>query len=190
MRRITASRRRAVSSSLYPSITLDFPMPEIIGELTIPLYAAVGRAASRWASFEHQIQVIIWNLADIESILAGACVTSQIGNSARLLDAVLSLLSLKGATDDDLKPLRSFCERVAKKQRKRNRIVHDEWYFRFNEDGTVDPSRLEITASKKLVYGLIAEDIKSIETFIADTEALHSELISLTAHWTGIHSSS
>jgi hypothetical protein len=92
-------------------------------------YAAVGEVASTWASFEHRIQWVIWNLANLDN-LTGASITVQIGNSARMLDAVIALLRLKGAPERSIVPLLNFAEQVGKKQRRRNRIVHDPWSFR------------------------------------------------------------
>ena len=71
-------------------------------------YAAVGRVASKWAQLEHQIQELIWGLAGLDE-LTGACITSQIGGSGRLMYALLAILEQKGATKDE-KPLRSLSE--------------------------------------------------------------------------------
>src|SRR5208282_77336 len=109
---------------------------------------------------EHQIQVLIWRLAGLDH-LTGTCITAQIGNSGRLLDAVLALLEQRGSSKDDLKPLRSLCAVVGAKQRKRNRIIHDPWYSRFNEDGTTTGHRLETSAAKTAVHSLIKEDHES-----------------------------
>jgi hypothetical protein len=146
-------------------------MPRITLEATLPHYAAVGRVAASWAEFEHQIQILIWNLAGLDDSI-GACITSQVGNSSRLLDCMLAILRLRGKTDKDLKPLQAFCGQVAEKQRRRNRIIHDPWFFRFEEDGSSSPHRLEMSAAKRLVYRLISEDPKSINTFIAEISQL------------------
>ena len=109
----------------------------------MPHYAAVGRVASKWAQLEHHIQELIWGLAGLDE-MTGTCITSQIGHSGRLMDALLALLEQKGASKDELKPFGKFCQSVGDKQRMRNRIVHDPWYFRFNQDGSTTGYRLEI----------------------------------------------
>ena len=68
-------------------------------------YAAVGKVASNWAAFEHRIQWAIWNIAELDN-LTGACITAQIGNSGRMIDAVIALLRLKGVTDRTRKLVR------------------------------------------------------------------------------------
>lgn len=70
-------------------------------------YAAIGKVALSWAAFEQMISYAIWTLADIDPS-GGACITAQVINSDRLLNAVSALLHLKGATDKMLKPLDKF----------------------------------------------------------------------------------
>jgi hypothetical protein len=65
---------------------------------------------------------------------------------------------------------------VAKKQRRRNRIIHDPWFFRFEEDGSSSPHRLEMSAAKKLVYRFVSEDPESINKFIAEISQLSAKL--------------
>jgi hypothetical protein len=67
-------------------------MPAATHEATLPHYAAVGRVAARWAVLEHEIQEVIWDLAGLDD-LTGTCITSQIGGSGRLMDALLALSS-------------------------------------------------------------------------------------------------
>jgi hypothetical protein len=163
-------------------------MPSVTSDKTLPHYAAVGQVAATWAKLEHQIQVLIWRLAGLDD-LTGTCITAQIGNSGRLLDAVLALLEQRGASKDNLKPLRSLCGDIADKQRKRNRIIHDPWYFRFNEDGTATGHRLETTAAKTAVHGLIREDKESLEAFIGEIHSLYLKLTDLVTPWLGKASS-
>jgi hypothetical protein len=87
-------------------------MPSVTLEKTMLHYAAVGRVASKWAQLEHHIQELIWGLAGLDE-MTGTCITSQIGQSGRLMDAVLALLEQKGASKDDLKPFGKFCQASA-----------------------------------------------------------------------------
>jgi hypothetical protein len=155
-------------------------MPSATLEKTMPHYAAVGRVASKWAQLEHQIQELIWGLAGLDA-MTGTCITSQIGNSGRLMDALLALLEQKGASKDDLQPLRSLSGTISDKQRMRNRIVHDPWYFHFNQDGTTTGYRLE--SSKTVVRKMIKQDQEKLETLIQDIESLYLQLTNLVAPW-------
>jgi hypothetical protein len=160
----------------------DVAMPSVTLEKTVPHYAAVGRVASKWAQLEHQMQELIWGLAGLDD-MTGTCITSQIGNSGRLMDALLALLEQKGASKDELKPLHKLNEAIGDKQRMRNRIVHDPWYFHFNEDGTTTGFRLESSAVKTVVRKLIKQDYEKLERLNQDIESLYLQLTNLIAPW-------
>lgn len=135
-------------------------------------YAAVGKVASHWAGFEHRIQWAIWHLANLDN-LTGACITVQIGNSARMIDAVIALLRLKGAPQKAITPLLKFAEKVAKKQRQRNRIVHDPWSFRIPSG---EAYRNELSANKDVISTSVHHSTEEVEKFSNDIVALVNEL--------------
>jgi hypothetical protein len=147
----------------------DFDDDEFDKSATIH-YASVGKVAAIWAGLEHLMQMAIWRLARVDN-LTGVCITAQIGNSGRLLDAITALLRLRGATDIALKPLLTFSEKVGRRQRKRNRIVHDEWVFRL--DG--QPSRFEVSANRLAVYDIIPHSTDEVEDFVKQIIALCDE---------------
>jgi hypothetical protein len=157
-------------------------MPSATLEKTMPHYAAVGRVASKWAQLDHHIQELIWGLAGLDA-MTGTCITSQIGNSGRLMDALLALLEQKGATKKELQPLRSLSDVIGIKQRMRNRIIHDPWYFHFNQDGTTTGYRFESSAVKTVVRKPIKQDYKKLEKLIQDIESLYLQLTNLVAPW-------
>jgi hypothetical protein len=151
-------------------------MREITQDETNAHYAAVGRVAATWASFEHELQSQIWDLAAIPNPV-GACVTSQIGNSARLVDCLIALLALHGVHKDDLKPMREFSEKVGRKQRTRNRIVHDAWYLHFADDETPPKAyRLEISAVKEPIFGPIPHATEDVDKFVNEIILLKHRL--------------
>jgi hypothetical protein len=157
-------------------------MPSVTLEKTMPHYAAIGRVASKWAQLEHHIQELIWGLTGLDA-MTGTCITSQIGSSGRLMDALMALLKLKGATKKQRKPIHEFCEAVKDKQRMRNRIVHDPWYFHFNDDETTTGYWLETSAVRTAVHKLIEQDDKKLETLIEEIESLHLQLTTLVEPW-------
>lgn len=111
----------------------------------------VGRVTSNWSLFETMIDMAIWHLADVEDN-SGACLTAQIAGSARKLDALISLFHLHyPAESATLKRLQQAAEKSRDLAEKRNRVVHDHWRLL---DGK--PSRLEITARKRLIFGPVS----------------------------------
>lgn len=111
-------------------------------ELTAAHYAAIGRVASEWASFEAAIDTASLNMADID-VKVSVCFTAQIQGSARKLDTYIALARLKGATKT-VEELNVFAKDTQGLQEQRNRIVHDPWV------GLTKPHRLEATARKLL----------------------------------------
>jgi hypothetical protein len=138
-------------------------------------YAAVGKLASNWAEFEHRIQWAIWNIAGLDN-LTGACITAQIGNSGRLIDAMIALLRLKGATESSITSLNKFAARVGDKQRQRNRIVHDPWSFKIPNGEAV---RGELSASREVISTFVPHSTKEVEDFADGISALVGELETL-----------
>jgi hypothetical protein len=138
-------------------------------------YAAVGKLASIWAEFEHRIQWAIWNLASLDN-LTGACITVQIGNSGRMIDAVIALLRLRNAPEASIKPLLTFAAKVGKKQRRRNRIVHDPWSFRLPHG---EAYRFELSANREVISAEIPHSTTEVEDFTKEVTALVDEFNSL-----------
>jgi len=134
-------------------------------------YAAVGELASVWASFEHRIQWAVWNLASLDN-LTGACITAQIGNSGRMIDAVIALLRLRGAPEAFIKPLLAFAEKVSRKQRRRNRIVHDPWSFRLPHG---EAYCFELSAHREVISAAFPHSTIDVKDFTKEVIALVDE---------------
>jgi hypothetical protein len=140
-------------------------------------FASVGKVVSAWAILEVLMDGLIWKLADV-STLNGACITAQIPNSARRLDAIISLIHLHNGSKDLVRRFNKFSEKVRELQLKRNRVIHDPWVF----DSTGSPMRFEISASKSLELGFkgvttaetnkLAEEIKIVTTEFHDLALL------------------
>jgi hypothetical protein len=135
-------------------------------------YAAVGKVTSNWAEFEHRIQWAIWNIAGLDN-LTGACITAQIGSSGRLIDALIALLRLKGATGSSITSLNKFAEKVGEKQRQRNRIIHDPWSFKIPNG---QAARDQLSAKGEVSSSLVPHSTKEVEDFADGIIALVGEL--------------
>jgi hypothetical protein len=90
-----------------------------------------------------------------------------------MIDAVIALLRLRGTTEESIKPLHKFAEKVGKKQRQRNRIVHDPWSFRIPSG---EASRFEVSAARDVISASIPHSTKEVEAFADDIVALVNEL--------------
>ena len=127
-------------------------------------FSAVGKVAAFWSEFERQLQMTIWKLAEIDTF-SGACITSRIDGSAKLLECIRALIQLKGLRGEDLQFLTEFCEEVAELQRQRDKIVNDPWSFRIVD---AFPHRKELEAHKKPEQDHVPHSTKEVEA-VAET---------------------
>lgn len=104
------------------------PQFEYMRAFTDTHLAAIGRVASNWSRFEQTLAMALWRLAGLDN-RTGTCLTAQIPNSARMLDALIALARLRQTSDAAVKKLNKFTERTLGLQEQRNRIVHDMWTF-------------------------------------------------------------
>jgi hypothetical protein len=112
-------------------------------------YTSIGKVTSMWATLELIMQRMIWQLANI-GIQEGACITAQIPNSARLMDAIISLVSFHKDTEKLVKHYSQLSEKIRILQMERNRVIHDPWSA---DKSTGAISRFEISAAKSLTLG-------------------------------------
>jgi hypothetical protein len=111
-------------------------------------YAAIAMVAANWAMLERLVDTTIWRLAEVQDE-PGACITAQIPNIARRLDAMMALVKLRGASDRLVAKINKFIKQTHSLATKRNRVVHDPWVL---EKGTGKPHRFEISAQNKLIF--------------------------------------
>jgi len=154
-----------------------------------PLMEAVGHVAHHWARLEHEINKMIWALAALEPE-DGACITAQIPSMVPRLRALIALVHKNGAGKALLKDLNRFSGKADGLARRRNRVIHDPWFFRENRSenhSQIEFGRLEVTADRRLTYEVkpqtrkevldIAHDIlAAIKEFNSLRERIHGEL--------------
>jgi hypothetical protein len=143
--------------------------------------SAVGAVASLWSNFEITIDTYSLELGRLPR-QAGYCLTSQIAGSGRKLDAYVAIARLRGA-DKFASTLEQFLKDTAALAERRNRVVHDPWFF-FEIGSEAFARRLEITARRKLrqtlvpvgvveIIGLAGEIIQHMERFAL----LHDQIL-------------
>jgi hypothetical protein len=122
----------------------------------------IGKVATGWSRIEHDLAVTIWRLAGLTNEV-GACLTAQIPNSARLLDALISLARLKGIDESMISKMIKFAERTYPLQERRNRVVHDVWTF----DPPFVSSRWSVQAKRKLSLEPVEVPTAELEELVA-----------------------
>lgn len=146
---------------------VDSIIEKHMAEMSAAQYQAIGRVAAFWSRLEADIATLLWWLADVQ-FGPGACLTAQIPNVSRLLDALKALLLLRRGSDDLIRKVNKFSERTHGLVEKRNRVVHDVWMF--DPDG---PSRHEIRAKGRLVWEYKSEPAATVHA-VANEIARHT----------------
>jgi hypothetical protein len=130
-------------------------------------YAAVGRLALNWSAFEAIVTSAIWQIGEMDDDI-GACVTSQIPSFEGKMQALVSILDVRGGFKKVIENVNAFHKNVRPLGTFRNRLIHDPLYF---DPDTGVAQRLQITSHKSLVLGHQAastDDIESKAVEIAD----------------------
>ncbi len=138
--------------------------PDEIHRRMAPLMEAIGHVAHHWARLEHEINQMIWALSAL-SPADGACITAQISAIMPRMRALIALADKNGCSKGLLKALNSFSGEADKLSRRRNRVIHDPWFFRYLPDeggARVEYGRLEVTADRHLVYEIKPQTRKEV----------------------------
>lgn len=125
------------------------------------VYTLVGRVASEWSRFEHTLDLIICDLANIEPE-KGACITAQIMGAIPRFRVIITQLKhinteASMALAKDFSDLMSRCHDVAEA---RNRLIHDTWY-QYTASG--DPGQFKSMPFKDPRYGIMKVDLDDID---------------------------
>jgi|SRR5208337_618732 len=139
-------------------------------------YAIVGKIISNWAVLELAMDGLIWKISNVD-MQEGACITAQIPNSARRLDAIISLVGLNGGSKPLVKQFKKFAEKLRTAQIKRNRITHDPW------DADVHSGhfrRFEVSAANTLQFGYKVIEYDDLVKFAEEIKSLMRDLKQLS----------
>lgn len=133
--------------------------PESVHKRIAPLVEAIGYVAVHWARLEHEINQAIWALSALDSE-DGACLTAQIPSIVPRMRALIALVHKNKCSDELIGDLNRFSADADKLGRRRNRTLHDPWFFREDTDKVF--GRLEVTADRRLVYEIKPQTRKDI----------------------------
>ena len=144
-----------------------------------PHYTAVGRVASTWAFLEMLIDTKIRDLIDADD-KAVACVTAQVIGPAPRLNALISLMRLRGVPASVVEEAESFSGRMQGLGTKRNRVVHDPLFG--SVEGQVYAART--SAKGTLIYSFepvslqeMVNVAKQIDKAITDWLAIEFRIV-------------
>ncbi len=133
-----------------------------------PIYGLVGQVASDWAGLEHVLDIIIWNLAEVQPHL-GACLTAQMMGHAPRCDAIIALATYRKFPPDLIDEVDNFKNSLFSVSNPRNRIIHDPWIAIATADSegrSVESGQYKSMARKELKCGANKADIDAIQKLI------------------------
>lgn len=156
------------------TVQIDDPLPE--GH---PIFALVGRVASEWARYEGILDAIIWDLSGMPGP-AAACITAQMIGSGPRLAAIKALLiefgkyrKTKGMPDGKVEQGLGKIEADTQDlQIRRNRAVHDPWYW---DKSTRVTKQQKSKPKNEWVFGLVPVESARLEDIL-------KKIVSLSAY--------
>jgi hypothetical protein len=134
-------------------------------------YAAIGLVTANWSYFEAVLDTWIHRFADT-SPEVGVCLTSQIFGSARKIDALVSLIRLRGVSDPSAGEFDALSKKTNGLAEQRNRVVHDLW----NLSDPKLPKRQTAMARKKLILEMVPIPTEQLGELAGNIMTLHNEL--------------
>jgi hypothetical protein len=138
-------------------------------------FNAIGRVATSWAGLELIINVMLWDLMNVEKA-AGDCITSQIFSPTGRSKALVSLIRLRGGQQALVTAANKFTARYIGLGERRNRYVHDAW---LHNRATNDIAKLQITADRELVYKEEPTKVSELLALEADINKASDDLATL-----------
>lgn len=146
----------------------DEPDPSLFPFLQTDHAVAIANAIAAWARFEYEIDEFIWELACLEPE-QGACLTAQFQTVATRFNAFIALARVQKITEQHVKRINSMRARSDALAEKRNRLVHDPWFYGYY---TKENYRLQRTAKATLVHRYELVTAKEIEEIQGQIEKL------------------
>jgi hypothetical protein len=139
-------------------------------------YAAVGRVALGWTRIEDELASTVQMLAGLGWRI-GSCLTAQIPNSARMIDALWSLCELRSPGITKPQSFRKRTERLMSLGERRNRVVHDIWTF---DPGVT--TKWQLSAKRTLKNEQRVVPTSEVTQLAADIEEAFAEFIEFRYH--------
>jgi hypothetical protein len=139
-------------------------------------YSCIGRVAAAWSYLEAVVDTSSIGLAGLATE-PGICFTSQISGIGRKLDAYIALARLRNLPQELVQKLDALAKAAQGLGERRNRIVHDVWFF----DHPNDPRRLEATARRLVRLEYIPTSSTKLTRFAYEISKFTDEFDSLNS---------
>jgi hypothetical protein len=126
----------------------------------------LGHVTAIWASLELNVNMAIWELANIERWI-GACLTTQIFAPAARFRALISRVRVRGGTPEIIAKVNRFAESAGGLARRRNSYVHDTWSI---EETTGEIKRIHVTMEGTFSFGFTPTSVEDLKRLYDDIQ--------------------
>lgn len=126
----------------------------------------LGHMSAIWASLELQVNMTIWELANIERQI-GACLTTQLFSPAARFRVLNALVQVRGGEAQIIKKITSFAESAGGLARRRNSYIHDTWVI---DETTLVVSRTHVTMEGTFNFGFTPTSVEELKRLFDDIQ--------------------
>jgi hypothetical protein len=126
----------------------------------------LGHVAAVWASLELNINMAIWELANVERWI-GACLTTQIFSPSSRFRVLTALVRIRGGAPDVISKINKFAESTGGLARRRNSYVHDTWVF---DEENHEIKRIHVTMEGAFSFGFTPTSVEELQRLFDDIQ--------------------
>jgi hypothetical protein len=126
----------------------------------------LGHVAAIWASLELNVNMAIWELANVERWI-GACLTTQIFSPSSRFRVLISLIHVRGGTPETISKIHKFAESAGGLSRRRNSYVNDSWAL---DENTGEVKRIHVTMEGAFSFGFTPTSVDELKRLYDDIQ--------------------
>jgi hypothetical protein len=126
----------------------------------------LGHVAAMWSSLELQINMAIWELANVERWI-GACITTQIFSPSSRLRVFDALVRVRGGQPAIISKINKFAQSAGNLARRRNSYVHDTWAI---DEQSGEVKRIHVTMEGAFSFGFTPTSVAELKRLYNDIQ--------------------
>lgn len=164
-------------SGIIATVIQQKPLPD-----DHPFYPLIGRIVAEWARLEHELDLIIWELAETDRAV-NSCMTAQIGSYAARFEVISALAEFRKRRNKAMeKRISALKGKIGSLAKERARYIHDAWFIQSSGDGPNDTneagqfSNFSVTHKK---FGFLPITEEKLRRFTQDIRQCAEKLSTL-----------
>jgi hypothetical protein len=126
----------------------------------------LGHVSGIWAALEFNVNMAIWELANLERWI-GACITTQLFSPSSRFRVLISLIHVRGGAPEMITKVNRYAESAGGLARRRNAYIHDPWVID-EESGEI--KRIHVTMEGTFKFGFTPTSIEELKRLYDDIQ--------------------